>query len=196
MSRSSHCAVLLVCSFAAFVMSACAAPPNKEIADAQQALDTARAAGAERYAPKEFAAAADAYKQANQAVLAGDYRLALNRALESRDHALTATRESADIQERVRVEVQRALADVATLLAQAGSRIEAAERARVQTRAIREARQAVAQVNGDVQKASASIKAEDYASAQPVLARVKGRLEAAIASLDKAMPAQSQRRRP
>ena len=177
-------------------MSACAAPPNKEIADAQQALDAARAAGAERYAPKEFASAADAYKQANQAVLAGDYRLALNRALESRDHALTATRESADIQERVRDEVQRALADVATLLAQAGSRIEAAERARVQTRAIREARQAVAQVNGDVQKASASIKAEDYASAQPVLARVKGRLEAAIASLEKAMPAQSQRRRP
>jgi hypothetical protein len=192
MCRSSQGAAALVWSLA-FVVLACAAPPNKEIGDAQQALNAARAAGAERFAPKPYEAAAEAYRLANQAVLAGDYRLALNRALESREHAQTAKRESSDIQNRVRDDVQRALADVATLLASAGSRIEDAERAHLPARVIREARQAVAQVNGDVQEASASIKAQDYASAQPLLARVKPHLEKAIASIDAAMPAQSRR---
>jgi len=72
------------------LVTACAAPPNREIADAQQALAAAKAAGAERYASDTYRAATEAYRLANEAVGTGDYRLALNRALESRAHAQTA----------------------------------------------------------------------------------------------------------
>jgi hypothetical protein len=186
-------ATVLICLLAASVFAACAAPPNKEIGDAQAALAAARAAGAERYAPTTYQAAATAYKLANDAVMAGDYRLALNRALESRDQAQTAARESADEQKRARDETERALLDMATLLSEAGSKADEAERARVPRRVVREARQVLAEVNDDVQKAGTAIKAEDYATAQPLLIAVKARLEKIIATLTAAMPVQSRK---
>jgi hypothetical protein len=184
------CLVVLLVSVLA---SGCAAPPNKELADAQDALTTARAAGAERYAPDAYRDASDAYRLANDAVLAGDYRLALNHALESRERAEAAARESADVQARARADVQRSMIEVATLLAQAGSRIEDAERAGVPRRTIRAAQEAVAAVNDDVQEAGAAMHAEDYAGAEPLLAGVKSALEGVLAPLDEALAAQPQK---
>ena len=74
----------LACFLVVFLASACTSPPNKEMDQAQGAIDAARAAGAERYAAKELAAANAALKSANDAVQEGDYRLALNHALEPR----------------------------------------------------------------------------------------------------------------
>ena len=175
--------------------AACAAPPNKEIADAQNALKAAHAGGAEQYAPNDYAQAEDAYRRANQAVLAGDYRLALNYALESREHAQNASRQSADANVRARDEVQRLMADVASLLAQTVALTEEAGRANVSPRIVREARQSLAQVNGDVQKAGAAMAEKNYVGARPLLLGVKGRLEKTIASVQRVMPAQSSKRR-
>jgi hypothetical protein len=180
---------------AASLLPACAAPPNREIADAQAALAVARTAGAERYAAKSYEAAAHAYKLANEAVMAGDYRLALNRAIESREQAQNAARESADLHARARDEVQRAMTDVATLQAEAAARAEAAERAGTSRRVVREAHQVMAEVNGDVQEAGAAIAAQDYAGAQPLLEAVKGRLQKVIASLDAARASQTKKPR-
>jgi hypothetical protein len=188
-------ATALLWLLAASLFSACAAPPNKEIADAQTALAAARAAGAERYAAKTYQAASLAYKLANDAVMAGDYRLALNRALESRDQAQTAARESADEQTRARDEVQRAMTDAFTLLSDALAKVDAAEKSGAPRRAVRDARQALAQMNDDVQKAGAAMKAEDYAGARPLLASVKARLTKTLASLAAATPAQSRKPR-
>lgn len=174
---------------------ACAAPPNKEIGDAQNALKAAQAGGAQQYAPESYAEAEDAYRRANQAVLAGDYRLALNYALESREHAQNATRQSADANVRARDEVQRLMIDVTGLLAQTVALTEQAERANVSPRVVREARQSLAQLNGDVQKASAAMAEKNYVGARPLLLGVKERLEKTNASVQRVMPAQSSKRR-
>jgi prophage DNA circulation protein len=174
---------------------ACAAPPNKEIGDAQNALKAAQAGGAEQYAPESYAEAENAYRRANQAVLAGDYRLALNYALESREHAQNAARQSADANVRARDEVQRLMADVAGLLAQTVALTEEAQRTNVSPRVVREARQSLAQLSGDVQKAGAAMAEKNYVGARPLLLGVKERLEKTNASVQRVMPAQSSKRR-
>jgi hypothetical protein len=179
----------------AFVVAACAEPPNKEIAQAQGAIEAARAAGADKYAVDEYKAATTAMSQANEAVAQRDYRLALNHALESREHAQNAARDGAETQGRIRAEVERAMAEVAGLLAQANLRLAAAEKARVSRVALREAQQLLAQVNDDVQKASEERANNDFMAAQAALESVKRRIQDAIATLDTATIAQSQRRR-
>jgi hypothetical protein len=162
---------------------------------AQGAIDAARAAGADRYATTEYEAATASLKLANDAVGQRDYRLALNHALESRDHAQNAAREAADTRARIRGEVERTMAEVAALLAQASGALAAAEKSRAPRRQVAEARTALTRVNDDVQKAGAAIKADDYMAAQPPLTGVKERIEKAIAMLDGAIAQSSRRRR-
>jgi len=176
------------------VLPACAEPPSKEINQAQGALDTARAAGAEQYATDEYRAAATALKSANDAVTQRDYRLALNFALDSRERAQTAAREAADTRVRLRGEMERSMAEVASLLAQANGRVAAAEKTRIPRRTLREAQALLAGVNDDVQKAGAAMKAENYPVARPALDGIKERISKIIAVLDDAAAAQSSRR--
>lgn len=183
------------CVLAAVLAIACGTPPNKEMDQAQGAIDAARAAGADRYATTEFQAAIDSLELANQAVSQRDYRLALNHALESRDHAQNAAREAADTHARIRGEVERSMAEVAALLAQANATLAAAEKARVPRATLTEARATLAAVNGDVQEAGAAMKADDFMAAQQPLASIKERIEGVIASLDAAMSQSSRRRR-
>jgi hypothetical protein len=179
---------------AALLVWSCAEPPNKELGQAQGAIDSARAVGADRYATEEYTAATNAMKLANDAVGQRDYRLALNHALESREHAQNAAREAADRRAQVRGDVERSMAEVAALLAQANSRVAAAEQARVPRRTLREAQQALATINDDVQKAGAAMKAEDYMEAQRLLTGIKERMAAVTQTLD-STASQSQRRR-
>jgi hypothetical protein len=174
--------------------AACAAPPNKEIGDAEKALKAAKDAGAERYAPESYKTAAESYRLANKAVLDGDYRLALNKALESREYSLIAARQSSDENVRAREQVNQLLADVAALLARTSSRLEPAERAGAPRKVITDARRTLTQVSGSVQEASAAVKANEFAKAQPILLAVKGRLEKALASLETAISQSSKRR--
>ena len=176
-------------------LAACADPPNKEMDQAQGAIDAARAAGAEQYAPDELNAATSTLAQAHDAVAQRDYRLALNHALESREHAQNAARDAADAQARIRGEVERAMAEASALLAQAKTAIAEAEGSRVPRRTLRKAGEALAAVEADVQKAGAAMEAGDYLGAQPVLDGLKERIEQAIASAEAAPAAQSAPRR-
>jgi hypothetical protein len=175
------------------ILPACAEPPNKEINQAQGAIDAARAAGAERYATDEYRAATDALKQANDAVTHRDYRLALNHALESRERAQSAARDAADSKARLRSEVERTMAAVAARLAQANARVAAVQSSRAPRRNLREAQQLLARVNADVQKAGAAVKDDDYAGAQPALAGVEARITQVLALLDGQPAARSPR---
>jgi hypothetical protein len=186
---------LPACVALALLVTACAEPPNKEIGQAQGAIDAARAVGADKYAAAEYSAATAAMTQANDAVTQRDYRLALNHALESLEHGQNAAREAAETQGRIRAEVERAMAEVAGLLAQANLRLAAAEKARISRVALRQAQQLLAQVNDDVQKASEKRAAGDFIAAQAALDGIKRRIQEAIATLDAATIAQSQRRR-
>jgi hypothetical protein len=177
------------------ITSACAAPPNREIVDAENALKAARAAGAERYATTDaYKQAAEAYRLANEAVTAGDYRLALSKALESREHSQTAEREAADVHARARDEVLQTMTEVLGLLARAGTELESAERRRVPRPVLRNARDTLAAIDADVQEASAAIKQQDFAGAKTTLIGVKARLDKTLASLADPKPVQPARR--
>jgi hypothetical protein len=180
----------------ALLASACAEPPNKEMDQAQGAIDAARAAGADRYATETYSAATDALKHAHEAVAIRDYRLALNHALESREQAQNAAREAAEARALRRSQVEREMTAVAGLLAEANTRLETARKTpRVQRRAIAAAGEAIAEANATVQKAGEAIAAEDYLAAGPILEGVEERLDQAIADIEAALPARPARRR-
>jgi hypothetical protein len=179
---------------ASLFVAACGTPPHKEMDQAQGAIDAARAAGADRYATADYEAATNALKLANEAAAQRDYRLALNHALDSRERAQNAARAAAENHARIRGEVERSMAEIAGVLAQANARITA-QTGRVPRRVLADARRTLAQVNADVQKVGAAMQANDYLAAQSALKGVKERIDGVITSLDAASPAQSSRRR-
>jgi hypothetical protein len=97
---------------------------------------------------------------------------------------------------RVRGDVERSMAEVATLLAQINTRMTAAENGRVPKRALRSAQQTVAQVNADVQKAGAAMQSGDYMGALPMLTQIREQIAELNRTLDTVSGSQSSRRRP
>jgi hypothetical protein len=174
----------VACLLAATLVAGCADPPNKEMDQAQGAIDAARAAGADKYAATEFTAATDALKRAQDAVGQRDYRQALQEALDSREHAQNAAREAADSKAQVRAEVERDMAQIAALIAQANSRLAAASRARVPRRTIDASRKTLAAVDDSVQKAGAAMKGDDYLAAKADLQGVREQITQVIAALE------------
>jgi hypothetical protein len=174
---------------------ACAEPPTKEMSQAQSAIDAAQAAGADRLAADEYHVAVEALKQSNAAVADHDYRLALNHALESREHAQNAARVAADTTTQLRADVERTLAEVATPLAEAHTRLTVAEKSHMQRRQVRDAASALAAIDATVQKAGEAVKAGDYGLAQKALKDVKARLAKATAELNAVIQPQRAHRR-
>jgi uncharacterized protein DUF4398 len=188
-----RCRASLACLLVVLA-SACTSPPNKEMDQAQGAIDAARAAGAERYAPTELAAANTALKNANDAVEQGDYRLALNHAIDSREQAQNAARVAADTRAKLRGDVERSMAEVNALRTQIGAWIASPASART-PRTRRTAQQVVTQSTTDVQKAGSLMQSEDYAGAQKVLDAARERLQKVLPAAPNAAAAQSTRRR-
>jgi hypothetical protein len=187
------CRAALACLVVALA-GACTSPPNKEMDQAQGAIDAARAAGADRYAVTEFAAANTALKNANDAVEQGDYRLALNHAIDSREQAQNAARVAADTRAKLRGDVERSMAEVNALGTQVGAWIASPASART-PRTRRTAQQVVTQSTAEVQKAGSLMQSEDYAAAQKVLDGTKERLQKVLPAAPDAEAAQSTRRR-
>ena len=174
---------LSACIVAAVLVTACGDPPNKEMDQAQGAIDAARAVGADRYASTEYTAATDALKRAQDAVAQRDYRQALNEALDSREHAQNSAREAADARAQLRGEVERDMAQIAALIAEANTRLAAATRSRTPRRVLDGPRTDLAAVDQSVQKAGAAMRADDYLSARSALQGVKERIEQALRAL-------------
>jgi hypothetical protein len=177
------------------VAAACSEPPQKEIDRAQGAIDAARAAGAERYAASEFAAATAALEQAHSAVAARDYRLALSRALDAGERAQQAARQAADGKARSRSEVEGAAAATTTGLQQLRTAIRAAEAAHVPAQTLASARRTATSADAALQKARALLKAEQYLDARDALGGVSDRIGAEIRSLNDAARSRTGRRR-
>ena len=186
---------LPACILAAVLVTACGDPPNKEMDQAQGAIDAARAAGADRYAATEYTAATEALKRAQDAVAQRDYRQALNEALDSREHAQNAAREAADTKAQLRGEVEREMAQIAALIAEANSRLAAATRSRAPRRVLDGPRKELAAVDESVQKAGAAMRADDYLAARTALQGVKDRITQAMRTLQTPAAQSSRRRR-
>jgi hypothetical protein len=182
----------------ALAAGACAEPPNKEMHQAQGAIEAARAAGAERYAAAELAAAVKALAQADTAATQRDYRLALNHALDSRERAQSAAREAATGRASARSRAERLLAEVTTALATATGRLEAAQTAKLADDVLAAPRDQIAAVQKAVQEAGTALGREDYLGAAQALEGRADAVRAAIASIDAAIaapPARPTRRR-
>jgi hypothetical protein len=174
---------------ASLVAAACGEPPSKEMHQAQGAIDAARAAGAERYAPEEFQAAVEALQHAEAAVAQRDYRLALNHALDSRERAQNSAREAASERAQARSLAERTLAQVTAALAAATVKLDAAIAAKVPAKALAEPRAAIESVQKQVQEAGTLLGREDYVSAQKALAGRAEGLAAAGKDIDAALAA-------
>jgi len=185
----------LVLAAVSVLLAACAEPPTTEMDRAQGAIDAARAAGAEQYAPTEYSAATGALKNAYDAVAARDYRLALNFALQSHEYAQNAARETANTKARTRADVERAVTDITALVADGQARIAAAARARVPRARLTRATDVLAAARTSLQKAGEAVAAGDYLAANAALAGVKEGTEQALAEVDAASGSQSLRRR-
>ena len=116
----------LPAALALVTLAACAAPPQKEMDQAEGAITAARAAGAAQYAAVEFKAAEDALRRSQDAVGQRDYRQALNQALDARERAQNAAREAADKKAVARGQAERALTEAELALATAQQRLGAA----------------------------------------------------------------------
>jgi hypothetical protein len=184
-----------VCICVALLVAGCGEPPNKEMDQAQGAIDAARAAGADRYATAELSAATAALERSRQAVTERDYRLALDGALESRERAQNAAREAADTRARLGGEAERLLTEVSALIDQAGRSLSTAERARAPRTALREHQSAIDAASASLQEARTAVSSGDYAAATTALSGSKERIAGIISALDVLATPQTPRRR-
>jgi len=182
MSRRRLLPITLV---AALAFTACGGdPPDKEIQQAQGAIDAAKAVGAEQYARDEFAAAQTALKNATDAVEQRDYRLALNHALDARDRAQTAARQAADRRASARVDADRAIAAATKAFAAAETQFKSASAAHAAPHTLQEARRTIAAAERSVQKARTSFDSADYPAAIETAKAATSRLQAVTKTLD------------
>ena len=130
--RRSFVVTLVLLAFSSF---ACGGdPPDKEIQQAQNAIDQARAAGADRYAVEEYTAAVDALKNAHAAVDQRDYRLALNDALDSKERAENAAKLAVDGKAAARSAAEKALTAANAAVTAADTKVKAAVTAHLAAR--------------------------------------------------------------
>jgi hypothetical protein len=161
---------------------------------AQSAIETARGAGAERYATDEFAAAEDALKRASEAVTQRDYRLALNNALDARERAQNASKEAADRKGEMKKSTSKAIDEAGAALGNAQTELKAAEAAHVAPRMLAASRKAIADSEASVQKARTALGQDDFITATDAAHVATARLHAALHDLDAATATASRRK--
>ena len=132
---------------------------------AQGAIDAARAAGADQYARDEFTAAEDALKRAHDAVDQRDYRQALNNALDARERAQTAAKDTVNKKATARADAEKALAEAAAALAASRGKLKTAESNRVAPKSIAAATRSLSEHEARVQEARAAFDRGDYLAA-------------------------------
>ncbi len=191
--RQTSAVVLLAC---ALVQWACTNPPDKEMNQARGAIEAARAAGADQYAPEEYNAAVAALKHSEDAVQQRDYRQALNYALDSREQAQNAARTAANQKAVVRSEVEREIRDLQAVLDTAHARLKATETPRTRrTRTVPAERRTIESADAAVQKARAAIGMQDYIGAREAMKGISDQVRAAMRQIEQAAATPGARRR-
>lgn len=169
-------AVLLLLPLA---VVACSEPPQREYHQAEGAIEAAKAAGAEVYAPEELAAAQTALKRYDEAVAQRDYRQALNHALDSRERASAAAKKAAADKATRRGEIERLIVLLATEVER--GRIAANGATRAQDAAARALRQVITDTERALQDSRAALERDDVKRAHDLLNGLETRLQQALA---------------
>ncbi len=191
----SRLSVLLGTTMCAVVLlAACSGPPRKEIDQAQQAIENARRAGAEQYAPEAFAAATAALKQSNEAVDQRDYRLALSLAVDASERAQEAARAAADNKASARTRTEAALNATNAAAMHLQARLKVAQEVRVPTRELAPARATLKEAEGTLQKARSLLAAENYTAATAAIAGLDGQIRSETKVVEAAITLRTARR--
>ena len=170
-------------------------PPEKEIQQAQSAIDAAVSAGAETYATDEFAAARLALTNAKTAVDQRDYRLALNDALDSRERALNAAKEAANAKTAARSAAEHALKEADAALDGARGKLKTAEDRKLSVRLLSGPRNAIDTAGVRLQEARAAFDQGRYLEVPTKANAASGSLAAPLEQLETALSAPARRRR-
>jgi hypothetical protein len=186
--------LLSLAVLAAMAGAACGDPPDKEMQQAQGAIDAARAAGADQYAREEFTAAEDALKRSHDAVTQRDYRQALNTALDARERAQAAAKESVNKKAIARADATKAIADADAALHESRARLKAAETARAPVRTLANGRKAIDAGENAVQKARTAFDKGDYLASIETAHAIPPQLAAVTHDLEAAATAGGRRR--
>jgi len=159
-------------------------PPDREIQQAETAIEAARTGGPDDYAHEEFAAAEKALQSARDAVSQRDYRLALTNAIDSRARAETAANEAKDQKRIAHNRVERELRTTTASLSQLNSRLKAAESGKASNRVLSASRRMIAEADRVVQEARTAFDMGNYIAAEKAIQRANARLTEASRALD------------
>jgi uncharacterized protein YgiM (DUF1202 family) len=196
MLRLSRVVIGLLLLSVTFTAACADDPPTKEMNQAQGAIDAARAAGAEQYAPEDYKAAVAALQRSHEAVTQRDYRQALNYALDARERAHDAARAGAEHMAQVRSDAEQNVQTLTALLQQAKSRVPAGEAVHVPDKALTDVRQEIDHAEADLQKARADLGHQNYLPARDESRAALDRLRTATTALNAAIDARSPHRPP
>jgi hypothetical protein len=166
----------------------CSEPPQKELDQAQAAVDLARTGGADRYATDEYAAATAALLKARAAVDQRDYRQALSYAIDARQRAQSAFRQAGEGKAQALRTADALLAGTVALADRLDVRLAAAAASRVPAKELRGPRAAREDARRALQEARTQIGAGNYEKAGELLASVRKKLDAAVADVEKIRP--------
>ena len=155
-------------------------PPDKEMQQAQGAIDAARAAGADQYAHDEFTAAQEALTHANEAVNDRDYRQALNYALDSRERAQNAAALAADGKAAARVDADRAINAATAAVNELAQKLKTSDPSK---RPSSPPRKGLTDGERALQEARAAFSKADY----PTARKKAGEASEAVAAANKAL---------
>jgi Domain of unknown function (DUF4398) len=161
---------------------------------AQGAIDAAKAAGAEQYAPEEYRAAVESLQRSHDAATQRDYRQALNFALDARERAHDAARSSAEHMSQVRSDAEQTIASLGVALQTARARLATAEASHVPDPQIATLRQECDHADADLQKARTELKQQHYTTARDLSRPALDRAQAAINALNTAIDARNSHR--
>jgi hypothetical protein len=186
------CSLIIASVLAAAALACGGDPPDKEMQQAQGAIDAARAAGADQYAHEEFTAAQDALKHANDAVNDRDYRQALNYALDSRERAQSAAAMAADGKAAARVDADRAINAATSAVNELAQKLKPDPS---RQRPPSPQRKALADGERALQEARAAFGKADYLSARKKAVEASEAVAAAVKTLEASAGAANRRRR-
>jgi predicted S18 family serine protease len=179
----------------ALVLSGCSEPPQKEIDQAQTAIDGAKSAGADAYAADEYNAAVTALQKAHEAVDQRDYREALSFAIDARQRATGAARQADIAKGHTKAAAEKLVTDCSARASQLDTDLKVAEGARVAPRDLRSARTTLADAETALQETRRAMNAGNYTEVVSSLTEVRRKLDAAIAAVDALRQRPPRRRR-
>ena len=179
----------------ALLSSGCSEPPQKEIDQAQAAVDGAKNAGAESYAADEYNAAVTALQKSRDAVTQRDYREALNYAIDARQRGADAAKQAVAGRTRAHAAAEKLVTECSARASQLDTDIRVAEGAHVAPRDLRSVRTTLADAQSALQETRNSMDAGNYAEVVTALTEVRRKLDAAIAAVDALRQRPPRRRR-